>query len=129
MDIGGAKKCDRHDRLCIVSHERGAGARASILRNLKLLHAAETSSFVEIVLRVLAASTLSYGVTYEATAALALVLPVDRLSAVIISTNLSFLLMTTLVLWSFCCRSLWRLLGRLLGAAAVLAIFVRLAGK
>ena len=87
------------------------------------------SSFAEIALRVLAASILSYAVTYQATAALARVLPVERLSAVIISTNISFLLMTGLVLWSFCRRSLWWLYGELLGAAAILSIFAGMPGK
>lgn len=59
----------------------------------------------EIAVRVLAASVGAYAVTYEATAVVAKALPWDKLSAVIVSTNLAFFMMVSLVLWSFCGRS------------------------
>jgi len=77
------------------------------------------SARLSVVLRLLAASLGAYAVTYWATAAASLSLPLSRSDAAIVATNLSFLLMTGLAFWSFCFRSVARLWALLLGLVLI----------
>lgn len=55
--------------------------------------------------RIIAAIVGGYGFTYAFTAALARVLPVNKVDALISATLLSFAVYTSAVLWAFACRS------------------------
>lgn len=59
----------------------------------------------EMLSRIVAAIVGGYGFTYAFTAALARVLPVDKVDALISATLLSFAVYTGAVLWAFACRS------------------------
>lgn len=61
-----------------------------------------------IVSRIAAALFGGYLFTYAFTAALARLLPVDKVDALVISTLMSFVVYTLAILWSFGCRNAWR---------------------
>jgi len=58
-----------------------------------------------IISRITAALLGGYLFTYAFTAALARLLPLDRINALIMATLLSFLVYTLTILWAFACRS------------------------
>ncbi|OLS64652.1 DUF3649 domain-containing protein [Pseudomonas putida] len=58
--------------------------------------------------RITAAILGGYAFTYAATAALARLLPLDKVDALISATLLSFALYTGAILWAFACRSATR---------------------
>mgnify|MGYP003583084003 FL=1 len=58
--------------------------------------------------RITAAILGGYAFTYAATAALARLLPLDKVHALISATLLSFALYTGAILWAFACRSATR---------------------
>lgn len=95
---------------------------------LKNLLAFDPPHAVAVALRALAASIGAYAVVYEATAVLSLALPVDRVAAAIISTNLAFALMVGLVIWSFACRSLVRLWTALTSSTLILLLAASVLG-
>ena len=58
--------------------------------------------------RLLAGLLGGYVFTYALTAALAQVLPFNRVDALLIATLLSFLFYTLAIIWAFAARSTWR---------------------
>lgn len=63
------------------------------------------------VSRIVAALFGGYLFTYAFTAALARLLPVDKVDALVITTLLSFVVYTLVILWSFGCHSVRRVWG------------------
>ncbi|CAD5106409.1 DUF3649 domain-containing protein [Zestomonas carbonaria] len=61
-----------------------------------------------VLSRTLAALLGGYLFTYAFTAALARLLPLDKVDAMVVATLLSFVLYTLVILWAFACRSAWR---------------------
>jgi hypothetical protein len=61
--------------------------------------------------RLLAGTAGVYAVTWLVAAALAVLLPLRRDDAVLVATNLAFLVAVALVLWVFCARRLIFVLG------------------
>lgn len=59
----------------------------------------------DMLSRIIAAIAGGYGFTYAFTAALARVLPIDKVDALISVTLSSFAVYTGAVLWAFACRS------------------------
>jgi hypothetical protein len=60
------------------------------------------------VSRITAALFGGYLFTYAFTAALARLLPLDKVDALVITTLLSFAIYTLAILWAFACRNAWR---------------------
>ncbi|GFM83122.1 iron transporter [Pseudomonas cichorii] len=74
------------------------------------------------VSRIVAALPGGYVFTYAFTAALARLLPLDKVDALVVSTLLSFVVYTLVILWAFSCRSAWRAWGGLTLALPLAAI-------
>jgi hypothetical protein len=70
--------------------------------------AAGTTQAWPICSRVLAGLLGGYVFTYALTAALAQLLPLDRVDALLIASLLSFTVYTLALLWAFAVRSVWR---------------------
>jgi hypothetical protein len=58
--------------------------------------------------RVVAALIGGYLFTYAFTAALARLLPMDKVDALVVASLPSFLIYTLAILWAFACRNAWR---------------------
>ncbi|ETK17607.1 putative iron uptake protein [Pseudomonas sp. FH4] len=58
--------------------------------------------------RIVAALIGGYLFTYAFTAALARLLPMDKVDALVVATLPSFLIYTLVILWAFGCRNAWR---------------------
>ena len=58
--------------------------------------------------RIVAALIGGYLLTYAFTAALARLLPMDKVDALVVATLPSFLVYTLVILWAFACRNAWR---------------------
>ncbi|MPT46934.1 MAG: hypothetical protein E2598_00750 [Sphingobium sp.] len=82
----------------------------------------------DMVLRVLAAIPLGYGVGSLWAMALARILPGDRAQATIAATLIAFVICAVAAMWAFAARSGWRavwsllLLGGIAGAIAWISI-------
>lgn len=72
--------------------------------------------------RIVAAILGGYGFTYAFTAALARLLPLDKVDALISASLLSFAVYTGVILWAFACRSATRVWLGLASAAPLAAI-------
>ena len=75
--------------------------------------------------RIVAAILGGYGFTYAFTAALARLLPLDKVDALISASLLSFAVYTGVILWAFACRSATRAWLGLASAAPLAAIGFR----
>lgn len=58
--------------------------------------------------RIVAALIGGYLFTYAFTAALARLLPMDKVDALVVASLPSFLIYTLAILWTFACRNAWR---------------------
>ncbi|USW94353.1 DUF3649 domain-containing protein [Pseudomonas proteolytica] len=58
--------------------------------------------------RIVAALIGGYLFTYAFTAALARLLPMDKVDALVVASLPSFLIYTLAILWVFACRNAWR---------------------
>ncbi|TDF82413.1 DUF3649 domain-containing protein [Pseudomonas sp. H9] len=69
----------------------------------------KTTSFSWAVLsRIVAAVLGGYAFTYAFTAALARLLPLDKVDALVSASLPSFAVYTGAMLWAFACRTAWR---------------------
>jgi len=75
---------------------------------------------LDVALRVLAGSGGAYALAAVAAYCLALLLPMPRVDAVLVSTMLAFVIFTLAAMWSFRCMSLVRLWVGLLAPTLIL---------
>jgi hypothetical protein len=83
---------------------------------------------VNIAARAVAGSAGAYAVAALFAAALARVLPIDRVEAVIPATLLAFLVAPGVTIWAFLARGPWRAWVGVIGAALLLGAVALAAG-